>query len=152
MLNSDGYKWINQVCRIVKDTPHWELLLRTVLNQNTSPSGQTGLPQNSESMTTVAVRHASPAGIAALITLRQNTIFLLIIYINEIKYNTNYWAQNNIWNCNYKAMLFEYLITVLFCSFILAKCAITYNMSKNINIYITQQFQSINNRQITYSS
>jgi len=38
-----------------KDTPHSLLLLSTVLNHKTSPSGHTGRPQNIESMTTLIV-------------------------------------------------------------------------------------------------
>ena len=37
----------------LKDTPHWELLLRYTLNHSTSPSGHSQRRQNTESTTTV---------------------------------------------------------------------------------------------------
>lgn len=48
-----------------KDTPHWELLFRMVLNQKTSASGQVNLCQKNESIDTVNRINASAVGITS---------------------------------------------------------------------------------------
>lgn len=52
-----------------KDTPQSELLLRTMLNQNTSASGHSGRPQNIESTNIVSPTNPTPAGIVIFINL-----------------------------------------------------------------------------------
>lgn len=69
---------------VLKDTPQSELLLRNVLNQNTSPSGQSNLPQNIESIATVRPRHTIPAGTAAFIILQQTVIKSKHIYMHAV--------------------------------------------------------------------
>lgn len=51
------------------ETPHSELLFKTVLNQKTSASGQTGLFQNIESTPTVSIISPIAAGTAVFISL-----------------------------------------------------------------------------------
>lgn len=61
----DVYKKVNK-----KDTPQSELLFKTVLYHNTSASGHSSRPQNTESTATVSATSPMPAGITIFSNLQ----------------------------------------------------------------------------------